>query len=138
MKIKTNTPPGWLERQAQKLIEEQGYFLLAYDVVKSSEFIKRNSGRKFFLILQKFNKNLNHIHKKYLIGKGMGARYVRNKMAPRILFGFDIIIGDAGGAFLNNIEPIRNITTYAKEHLPFELRWITARDEWDRKLKMFI
>jgi len=136
MKIKKSTPPGWLERQAQKIITEQGYFLLAYDVIKSECYIEKCGYNGLDDEMEKFHKKMNEKYSEYFIGKPMGR--MPPKYEPRILFGFTRIKGDAGVVFLKNSKPIRDIVAYAKTHLPFKTRWIIARDEWDEKLKRFI
>jgi hypothetical protein len=136
MKTKTNTPPGWLERQARKLIKKQGYFLLAYDVIRSRDYIEEHGYDDLSDTMEKFHKEMNEKHKDHFIGKPMGKMPPRHE--PRIVFGFTGIKGDAGVAFLKNSEPIRDIVAYVKENLPFKVRWATARDEWDGKLKTFV
>lgn len=136
MKVKKNTPPGWLERQAKKIIEKQGYFLLAYDVVKSEYYIEKYGYNGLADEIESFHKKMNEKYAKYFIGKPMGK--MPPKHEPRILFGFTRIKGDAGVVFLRSFEPIRKIVTDAIHHLPFHVRWMTACDEWDKKLKSFI
>ncbi len=136
MKKKMNTPPGWLERQARKLIEEQGYFLLAYDVINSREYAEKNGYGSLSDEMEKFNKEMNKTHKRHFIGKPMGK--MPPDYEPRIIFGFTRIKGDAGVVFLKNSEPIRAIVARAIESFPFKVRWATARDEWDKKLKTFV
>lgn len=131
-----NTPPGWLERQARKLIEEQGYFLLAYDVINSREYAEKYGYKSLREEIEKFNRKMNKMYKTHLIGKTMGKMPPDYK--PRIIFGFTRIKGDAGVVFLKKMEMIRAIVGYAKESFPFKVRWITARDEWDKKLKIFV
>ena len=81
-------------------------------------------------------KEFNKKYKEYFVGKPMGKMPLNYE--PRIIFGFTRIKGDAGVVFLKNSEPIKTIVAHATESLPFKVRWITARDEWDEKLKMFL
>jgi len=116
--------------QAEKWINQQGFFLLIYDVIGSRKFAEEYGYKKLFGELWKFHKKINRKFQKIIVVHEIG---LGNKLSR-----FRTILGDGGGAYFSDKNVIAPIIAIAEEILPFKLRWAIAQDGWDKKLKKFL
>jgi hypothetical protein len=108
---------------ANRFIVEQGFCILAYDVVGSS---KMELG--FFLETRNaLRDDLNNRFKVYL-HKGFETRGVRER--------FEIYRGDIASACVGSVEGVRQIINYHTENYGhFPVRWAVAKRYSDVALK---
>ncbi len=121
---------GILKRKAKKIIGERRCFLLVYDVIGSRDYVKVYGYKKLYYYIHGFQKTVNWQFYRYLF---------TDKIAiGRELSKFETILGDTGGAYFSDIQVIKPIMDLANKILPFRLRWIVAKDGWDKNLKKFV
>lgn len=117
-----------LEKEAARLVADQGFFFLVYDVVDSRGESERlgSNGRGLRIIMRKlreFNDNVAIRFRGEILRKNVGGRPLT----------FSLLIGDSGGGHFNTSDVIAPIMKIADLKLKFKLRWAVARDEWDRE-----
>ncbi len=119
-----------LVKKARKFIDEQRCFLLVYDVIGSGDYAKYYGYEKLYGCLKSFQRAVNR-------------RFCRDLFINEIALGkklskFETIVGDSGGAYFSDLKVIKPIMDLANKMLPFRLRWMVAKDGWDKKLKKFL
>ena len=119
-----------LVRKAEKFIKEQRCFLFVYDVIGSKNYVEKYDYTELYSCLHKFQKAVNR-------------RFYRDIFTDEIAIGkelskFETIVGDSGGAYFSDPKVIKPIMELADKMLPFKLRWLVAKDGWDKNLKKFL
>lgn len=108
---------------AEKFVGEQGFCILAYDVVGSS----RMDLNFFVLTRDSMKRDLNRRFKEYF-HPGFGGIGVRDR--------FDVYSGDMASACINSAEGVEKIIIYHRENYGnFPVRWAVAKHYSDRVLR---
>ena len=105
-------------------MEGRGYFLLLYDVIASSVFMRKHGPQKLHSALDGFHRKVNRKFSHCIVFHEIGS--------GKTLSRFERILGDGGGAYFSTADVIGSILQFA-DQLPFRLRWTVARDGWDEK-----
>lgn len=108
---------------AENYVHEQGFCILAYDVVGSSQM-----DLNFFLSARDALRDDLNLRFKEYFHKGFGTYGVRDS--------FDIYSGDKASACIGSAEGVRQIITFHTEnYFSFPVRWAVAKHFSDRRLK---
>jgi len=117
-----------LQKNATQILEQNGKFLLVYDVINSRLFISKKGYQEMYDLLDQFHEEIN---------KRFEASITNGEIScQRTFTGFEKIIGDSGGCFFTDVTVIEPITTFAKQFLPFSLRWAIGEDGWDKRIRI--
>lgn len=108
---------------ADRFVNEQGFCILAYDVIGSSRM-----DLNFFISTRDFMKeDLNKRFRKYF-HPGFGTIGIRDR--------FDTYRGDSAGACIGSAEGVEKIIIYQGEnYVHFPVRWVVAKHYSDKNLK---
>jgi hypothetical protein len=115
-----------LVARAKKMLEKRDSFLLVFDVKGTRNWHETIGTRELFARVDAFCKKVNRLFGNHIVSGELNS--FRN------INSFDRIIGDGGGAYLNDAETVRKIMEFAKKELyPIEFWWNVAKDIWDKK-----
>ena len=129
-----------LWNRAREFADEQGFFLLAYDVVGSRRYnasdpehpelgYDEERVRMFLSSLDAFHNTVN---------RWFGGVIPKEPVNPRKPNQMSSFVWDCGGVYLTDPAAVEPIVQLADVMLPFKLRWIVVHDEWEDEFKRFI
>jgi hypothetical protein len=123
---KINRSINSLVVRARKMLEKRDSFLLVFDVKGCRNWHKTIGARELYVRVDAFCKKVNRLFNGHIVSGELNS--------STHIDSFDRIIGDGGGAYLDDVETIRQIMELARKELyPIEFWWNVAEDIWDKK-----